>query len=171
MCDQRPDFPDAVATWNPRIHWRVLRAGPCPGGAGERRHPHTAITARPFITRARLPTFRSTSRNCSRSLNHARARHDAHAVKAVPCVQTFADHWSNHLVAVDGFYHQELGPIMNRCSLSRAGEIIAKGGVTPRQMIRMWLNPRRTTRSCLTATTERRRLGHQGRRWQLGRLH
>ena len=74
------------------------------------------------------------------ALNQARARHDAHAVKAVPCVQNFADHWSNHLAAVDGFYHQELRPIMNKCSLSRAGEIIAKGGVTPRHMIRMWLN-------------------------------
>jgi uncharacterized protein YkwD len=73
-------------------------------------------------------------------INRARDSHSKRSVKVRPCVDRFAGRWARHLAVNEKFEHQSLGPIMRRCGLSSAGEIIAMGGVGPRQMVRMWLD-------------------------------
>ncbi len=73
-------------------------------------------------------------------INRARDQRSTRSVRLGPCVDDFADSWARRLAVRKQFKHQDLGPIMRRCSLSAAGEIIAMGQVSPRQMVRMWLN-------------------------------
>ena len=72
-------------------------------------------------------------------INRARDNHSKRSVRVRPCIDDYAGSWARHLAVKAKFEHQSLGPIMRRCDLSTAGEIIAMGGVTPRQMVRMWL--------------------------------
>ncbi len=55
------------------------------------------------------------------------------------CLDGFAERWAQHLKATNSFYHQDLGGVMNNCRQSQAGEILAKGNVTPYQMVQMWM--------------------------------
>ena len=49
--------------------------------------------------------------------------------------------WSEHLAASGDFEHQNLNVIVRRCDGARsAGENIARGGVSPRTMVRLWMN-------------------------------
>lgn len=72
--------------------------------------------------------------------NRARARHGVAGLRRNDCLQRRADRWATHLASKNSFYHQDMGSLLSRCSLSGAGEILAKGAVTPRRMVRMWLN-------------------------------
>jgi uncharacterized protein YkwD len=73
-------------------------------------------------------------------INRARDHHSKRSVKVRACVDDFAGRWARHLAVKQKFEHQDLRPIMQDCGLTRAGEIIAMGGVSPRQMVRMWLD-------------------------------
>jgi uncharacterized protein YkwD len=73
-------------------------------------------------------------------INRARDHHSKRSIKVRACVDGFAGRWARHLAVKEKFEHQKLGPIMTNCNLTAAGEIIAMGGVSPRQMVRMWLN-------------------------------
>ncbi|HEU0287388.1 MAG TPA: CAP domain-containing protein [Nocardioidaceae bacterium] len=49
--------------------------------------------------------------------------------------------WSEHLAASGDFEHQNLNVIFRRCDGARsAGENIARGGVSPRATVRLWMN-------------------------------
>jgi uncharacterized protein YkwD len=72
--------------------------------------------------------------------NVARRRHDLPPFKRIPCLRRIAVRWAEHLAATGDFEHQDLGVIFRRCDGSTsAGENIARGGVTPRGMVRMWM--------------------------------
>jgi uncharacterized protein YkwD len=72
--------------------------------------------------------------------NVARRRHDLPPLKRIPCLRRIAVRWAEHLAATGDFEHQDLGVIFRRCDGARsAGENIARGGVTPRGMVRMWM--------------------------------
>lgn len=72
--------------------------------------------------------------------NRARERYGARPLAVRSCHDYFAERWTRHLVATETFYHQNLGPYMDDCRLSKAGEILASGPVRPYKMIQMWLN-------------------------------
>jgi uncharacterized protein YkwD len=73
-------------------------------------------------------------------INQARDHQSKRSVRVRECVDGFANRWARHLAVKEKFAHQKLGPIMKTCDLTAAGEIIAMGGVSPRRMVRMWLN-------------------------------
>jgi uncharacterized protein YkwD len=73
-------------------------------------------------------------------INRARDHHSKRSISIRACVDGYAGRWARHLAVKEKFEHQELGPIMKNCRLQAAGEIIAMGTVSPRQMVRMWLN-------------------------------
>ncbi len=72
--------------------------------------------------------------------NVARRRHDLPPLRRIPCLRRIAVRWAEHLAATGDFAHQNLNVIFRRCDRARsAGENIARGGMTPRQMVRMWM--------------------------------
>lgn len=74
------------------------------------------------------------------AMNDIRRNHDLRPLKVRPCLDRFALRWARHLARTGKFEHQSLTPLLNQCSLSRVGEILAKGNVRPRYMIKMWLD-------------------------------
>ncbi len=72
--------------------------------------------------------------------NKARAHHGIRALSVRPCHENFAQRWARHLANKNEFYHQDLGRYMTSCKLGKAGEILAMGSVSPRNMVRMWMH-------------------------------
>ena len=75
-----------------------------------------------------------------RYTNNERVKAHLPAFRLSLCAKgRFAEPWSRHLAATRTLTHQSLSPIMSQCHASAAGENIAKGNVTPAQMVAMWM--------------------------------
>ena len=72
------------------------------------------------------------------------ARRKAHGVpplKAGKCPDHFAESWTRHMARTHDFEHQSLSPFFRRCDgISTAGENIAYGYETPRQLVSAWMH-------------------------------
>ena len=73
-------------------------------------------------------------------MNDVRRKRHLVPLRVRPCLGGYATRWARHLARTGQFEHQNLSPILRACELSRVGEILAKGNVTPRYMISMWLH-------------------------------
>ena len=73
-------------------------------------------------------------------INRVRHEHGIRPIAVRPCHDGFAERWTGYLARNDQFRHQDLGRYMSRCKLSKAGEILALGSVTPRKMVQMWMH-------------------------------
>ncbi len=73
-------------------------------------------------------------------VNRARHARGIRPIAVRPCHDGYAERWTNYLARNNQFRHQDLGPYMQRCKLTGAGEILALGPVRPVRMVRMWLN-------------------------------
>jgi len=71
--------------------------------------------------------------------NRVRHAHGVRVIAVRPCHEGYAERWTGYLARNNEFFHQDLGRYMDQCKLTKAGEILALGSVTPYRMIRMWL--------------------------------
>lgn len=74
-----------------------------------------------------------------RAINARRAKKDLAPVKANSCADTLAERWGKHLATNMEFYHQPLDPFFDRCGARYAGETLARGTLTPKQLVRLWM--------------------------------
>ncbi|MFC7493023.1 MULTISPECIES: CAP domain-containing protein [unclassified Nocardioides] len=73
--------------------------------------------------------------------NHQRSERDLSTLRARKCLTGFAERWARQMARDRELVHQSLGPIMRQCRLSGAGENIAYGYPTGRQVVnRGWMN-------------------------------
>ncbi|MGH3471110.1 MAG: CAP domain-containing protein [Nocardioidaceae bacterium] len=86
-------------------------------------------------------TLSTTSYNqrLLRWVNQARGVHGLPAVRAATCLGGFAERWARYLARSNLLYHQDLQRILAECQLSSTGEVLAKGAISPRRMVRSWL--------------------------------
>ncbi len=71
--------------------------------------------------------------------NRVRHAHGVRVIAVRPCHEGYAQRWTGYLARNNEFFHQDLGRYMDRCKLTKAGEILALGSVTPYRMIQMWM--------------------------------
>ena len=74
------------------------------------------------------------------NINRVRAAHGLPKVRQQRCTDTFAERWSKRLGANLEFFHQSLDPILSRCKAVYAGETLARGAVTPAEMVQLWMD-------------------------------
>jgi uncharacterized protein YkwD len=72
-------------------------------------------------------------------VNAERTARGLPALKAASCPDGFAESWAKHLASTGAFAHQSLSPIMRSCGATRAAENIARGGISPSAMVKMWM--------------------------------
>jgi uncharacterized protein YkwD len=104
-----------------------------------------AETAGQVASSAAARTHTDRERRYQRKVFHwtnvARRRHDLPPLHRVKCLRRIAVHWSEHLARTGDFEHQNLNVIFRRCDRANAaGENIARGGVSPKRMVRLWMN-------------------------------
>jgi uncharacterized protein YkwD len=72
-------------------------------------------------------------------VNRARANHDRHRVALRACLDGFANPWARTLARREKLIYRDLIPMAKKCNLISAGELIARGSVTPRRIVQTWL--------------------------------
>lgn len=112
------------------------QAAPARAAAEQHRAGET-VAATTSVVDKRRSTY---TKRLARAMNNVREKHDLKPLRVTGCLTDVASKWARHLAKTGKFEHQDLSPILERCELSRVGEILAKGSVTPKQMIRMWLD-------------------------------
>jgi uncharacterized protein YkwD len=92
-------------------------------------------------------------------VNQERARRGMRKVTFHACTDYYAERWSQHLASTSRFYHQSLTPFFSKCGARYAGETLARGTVTPRRVVTMWLNSAPHRRVMLSTKPNRIGLG------------
>lgn len=79
-------------------------------------------------------------RRLLRWTNVQRQRHGRRPVRANRCADRYAEGWTRHMARTGTFEHRNQRVVMRGCDATAAGEVIARGHVTPRRMVRMWMS-------------------------------
>lgn len=76
-----------------------------------------------------------------RATNNARAENDRRALRVSDCLRGFAVRQAAAMAESGSMYHQDLGPVMDGCGLSTAGENVAYGYPSGRAVVRRgWMH-------------------------------
>lgn len=73
-------------------------------------------------------------------INRKRRHHGLHRVRLAACTDRVAERWGRYLAVNDEFYHQSMDRIMYRCDAYYAGETLARGSVSPRRVVTLWMH-------------------------------
>lgn len=73
-------------------------------------------------------------------VNAERRKRGLSALSFASCTDTVAEQWAAHLSSTDTFYHQSMTALLRRCHATYAGETLARGSITPRALVTMWMN-------------------------------
>ncbi len=72
-------------------------------------------------------------------VNRQRVAHGLPALRFVRCANGTATRWSRHLASTGSFYHQDMGQVLDACNATYAGETLGRGSITPRRLVRLWM--------------------------------
>lgn len=104
-----------------------------------------SATAPPRDTRATVShsaqsqqaTFKSAA---LRATNSARVHHDLNALDADQCLLRFAAQQAEEMARQELMFHQDLGPVLRTCGLGVAGENVAFGSSSGRDVVQAWMH-------------------------------
>jgi uncharacterized protein YkwD len=74
-----------------------------------------------------------------RLVNKRRANHGLRSLRLSTCADGTAEKWSRYLAANDAFFHQSMTNVLDTCDARYAGETLGRGTMTPRKLVRMWM--------------------------------
>jgi len=72
-------------------------------------------------------------------VNVMRKQRDLPRLRLASCTDRVAEDWNNHLATNGLFYHQSMEEILYRCNAQYAGETLGRGAITPRVLVRLWM--------------------------------
>lgn len=78
-------------------------------------------------------------RSARSATNLERVSRDRVALRQNRCVQRYADRQARRMARQERMFHQDLGVVVRRCGLSRAGENVGYGYPTSRAVVRAWM--------------------------------
>ena len=76
---------------------------------------------------AQATTVADYQRDIFSATNHQRARHDLAKFRHQDCVQRYAVRQAKRMAKQERMFHQDLGVVLDRCHLHKAGENVAYG--------------------------------------------
>jgi uncharacterized protein YkwD len=122
-----------------------LAAGPASTTATTASSPVTSPTTSPAIELSAVavrPAFdaQTYENEVKLYVNNERRKRGLPALSWATCTDTVAEHWASYLASHDAFYHQSMTALLRRCNARYAGETLAKGNITPRTLVTLWMN-------------------------------
>ena len=61
-------------------------------------------------------------------------------VTSAGCPESTSALWATHLASTDGFYHQSMYTLLDKCHAHYAGETLGRGDISPETLVTMWMN-------------------------------
>lgn len=62
------------------------------------------------------------------------------SVTSATCPENTSARWATNLASTDGFYHQSMYTLLDRCDAHYAGETLGRGDISPETLVTMWMN-------------------------------
>jgi uncharacterized protein YkwD len=87
--------------------------------------------------RSQQSAFKTTA---LRATNSARVEHHLSALDADDCLLRFAVQQAGAMARAESMYHQDLVPVMRTCGLGMAGENVAFGSDSGRDVVQAWMD-------------------------------
>ncbi|MEP7738580.1 MULTISPECIES: CAP domain-containing protein [Nocardioides] len=78
-------------------------------------------------------------RAAHKKTNAQRTKRDLVALRKQKCVQRFADRQARRMARQERMYHQDLGPVLKKCDLSRVAENVAYGYPSGKAVVKGWM--------------------------------
>lgn len=72
--------------------------------------------------------------------NVVRVDHDLEKLRKKGCVDRFANRQAKKMAAKGEMFHQDLGPVMDKCGLSLVGENVAFGFTKAGTLLKAWMD-------------------------------
>jgi uncharacterized protein YkwD len=92
------------------------------------------------VTTTRMNTAPDVyERRVQRLVNRRRDAHGLRRLRMASCPDTVAEGWSQFLASNNEFFHQSMTDVLNRCNARYAGETLGRGAMSPRKLVRMWM--------------------------------
>ena len=73
-------------------------------------------------------------------VNNVRDNHDRVELRRTRCLQRFADRQAERMANRRKMFHQDLRRIQRACNVGYVAENVARGNITPRQMVNLWMD-------------------------------
>lgn len=100
-------------------------------------------------------------------VNQKRVNHDRVRVRYHACTDKYSERWAYYLSSTGRFYHRDLTPFFTDCGAEWAGEVLARGYITPREAVRLWMHS--DAHRTVILRSYARRIGVGARRDSVGR--
>ena len=94
----------------------------------------SAVSARPAYS---TTTYESQVKYY---VNVERKKRGLPALTFASCTDATAERWGSYLASHNAFFHQSMTDLLRRCHARYAGETLAKGNITPRTLVTLWMN-------------------------------
>jgi uncharacterized protein YkwD len=110
------------------------------------------------VTTTRMNTAPDVyERRVQRLVNRRRDAHGLRRLRMASCPDTVAEGWSQWLASNNEFFHQSMTDVLNRCDARYAGETLGRGAMSPRKLVRMWMES--PGHRAVLLSTKSRRIG------------
>ena len=96
----------------------------------------SAATARASVMSMAPETY---EKRVQHWVNRVRAKRGLRQLRVARCTDRVAERWTRHLAAGDLFFHQSMQSVLERCNARYAGETLGRGAITPKRLVRMWM--------------------------------
>lgn len=73
-------------------------------------------------------------------VNKQRAARGLSALRLESCTDGTAERWAKYLASSGEFYHQSMLTIIDKCDAYYAGETLGRGAISPKTLVRMWMD-------------------------------
>ena len=102
--------------------------------------PASALQAQTATSTATASAAETYEARVQRIVNLRRSSHGLPRLRLAACADGTAENWSRYLAANNQFFHQSMTSVLNSCSARYAGETLGRGSMSPRKLVRMWMN-------------------------------
>lgn len=92
------------------------------------------------VTTARSAAQQAYETQVIHYINVQRHLHGLPSVYSAACPEYTSAKWAYHLAATDGFYHQSMYTLLDKCHAHYAGETLGRGAISPATLVTMWMN-------------------------------
>lgn len=91
------------------------------------------------LTQSATTSISTYETKVQKLINQRRANRGLVRLRLASCPEGTSKRWSQHLAATDSFYHQSMGTVLSKCDATYAGETLGRGTMSPRKLVRMWM--------------------------------
>ena len=102
--------------------------------------PASAVQSQAAVVTTTAVAPDTYEKRVQRMVNRRRAQHDLRRLRVASCAKEVAQEWSTYLARNDLFVHRSMTEVLDRCDASYAGETLGRGTMSPRKLVRMWMN-------------------------------